>query len=283
MVPKKTSAGATPETSTGTVRLNKLLADNGIASRRAADRLIEQGEVMVDGEIVTELGTKVDPSVQRVEFDGVVLHARGERKRYYLLNKPTGVLCTNDPRENRRRAIDLIGDRQRGRIYTVGRLDEDTSGLVILTNDGAFAQRVGHPRYAVPKTYKAVVVGRVTEDELRKLRTGVHLAEGKMRFRSVQLRRSSDRSSTLIVTLEEGRNREVRRIFARIGHPMKTLSRVRIGRLTDRGLGVGQWRPLLRAEVTALLEGDFGETWDRPLRGAKRAPGRRPRGGARRR
>jgi 23S rRNA pseudouridine2605 synthase len=236
------------------IRLNKLIAMNGIASRRKADQMISEGAVMVDGEIVTDLGTKVDPTRQRVEIDGVLLKAEGERHRYYLLNKPSGVVCTNDAREARPRAIDLITDRRKGRIYTVGRLDEETTGLVILTSDGDFANKVSHPRHGVSKTYRAVVAGRVGEDELRKLRKGVHLSEFKTRFARVQVQKRSERQSTLIVSLEGGRNREVRRAFAHLGFAVKNLRRVAIGKLGDRGLKVGHWRPLTRLEVEGLLQ-----------------------------
>jgi len=235
------------------VRLNKYLADHGIASRRHSDQLIAEGKVMVDDRIVRELGTKIDPSRQRVEVDGVVLDPRTRRSRYYLLNKPAGVVCTNDEHEAKPRAIDLVTDRQKGRIYTVGRLDEDTVGLVVLTNDGDFAHRVMHPRYGVPKTYVAKLDGRIDDGSLARLREGVHLAEGRTgRARAVVLRRTPT-ASTVQVTLQEGRNREVRRIFAKLGWKVTSLRRTRIGRLTDRRLKVGRWRPLTREEVDDLL------------------------------
>ncbi len=236
------------------MRLNKVLAQNGIASRRGADRLIEEGEVMIDGEIVTELGRMVDPDRQRIEIDGVVLKSRGERKTYYLLNKPAGVVCTSDMRENRPRAIDLIGDRNRGRIFTVGRLDEETVGLVILTNDGEFANRIGHPRYGVDKVYRAVVEGRVEDDRLGKMRSGVHLSDFRSNFDKVWVQKRSEKQSVLFIRLLEGRNREIRRVCANLGHPVKRLQRVRIGSLDDRGLKVGHWRPLSRRELDELLE-----------------------------
>ncbi|MCZ6597751.1 MAG: pseudouridine synthase [Planctomycetota bacterium] len=236
------------------IRLNKYLADNGIASRRKCDELIAEGEVMVDNKIVTELGTKVDPATQRVEVDGVVLRPEGERHRYYLLNKPTGVVCTNEKRELRRRAIDLITDKRRGRIYTVGRLDEDSTGIVLLTNDGELANLVSHPRYGVEKIYRAVVHGRIGVEALRKLRKGVWLAEGRASLGKVSIKSRTERRSTLFVTLREGKNRVVRRAFARVGHTVISLARVRVGNLTDRGLKVGHWRPLTRAEVDDLRE-----------------------------
>ncbi len=236
------------------VRLNRYLALNGIASRRRADELIAAGEVMVDGEIVTELGHKVDPARQRVEVDGVVLRAEGERRRYYLVSKPSGVVCTSDPRESRTRAIDLVTDRRKGRIYTVGRLDEDTTGLVILTNDGDFANRISHPRYGISKTYRVMVRGKIDHDELRKLRQGVQLSDFRSSFTRVKIMKRTELRSVLLVTLKGGRNREVRRVFARLGYAVKELRRVQIGSLTERGLKIGHWRPLTRAEVGALLE-----------------------------
>jgi pseudouridine synthase len=237
----------------GRIRLNLYLARNGIASRRKADRMIENGEVLVDGEIVTELGRRIDPVTQRVEVEGQVLKPRGERPRYYLLYKPAGVVCTNDAREARPRAIDLVTDRRKGRIYTVGRLDEDTEGLVILTNDGEFANRVSHPRYEVHKTYRVQVRGRVSDADLARLREGVRLSDFRSHFERVKLLRASDERSLVLVTLQEGRNREIRRVFAKLGLPVQRLARVEIGSLTDRGLKLGGWRTLDREEVEALL------------------------------
>ncbi len=235
------------------VRLNRYLALNGIASRRRADELITEGEVMVDDEIVTELGTKIDPTRQRVEIDGVILKPEGERKRYYLLNKPAGVVCTNDRRENRPRAIDLIGDRNKGRIYTIGRLDEDTVGLVLLTNDGDFAYRISHPRYGIKKTYMVTVHGRITEAEVTKLREGVRLSDFRSNFEKVWVKKRTEMRSTVMLVLQEGRNREIRRVFAKLGFPVRDLRRVEIGNLVERGLKVGHWRPLQRDEVAELL------------------------------
>lgn len=259
------------------VRLNKYLADNGISSRRKADQLIAEGEVMVDGEIVTELGTKVDPTRQRVEIDGVVLRPEGERHTYYVLNKPAGVVCTNDPREARPRAIDLIGDRKKGRIFPVGRLDEETVGLVILTNDGEFANRLTHPRYQVPKVYRVQVDGWIGEEKLAELRKGVHFAAFRAEFDDVQLLKRGERSSLVQVTLREGRNREIRRVFARVGFEVRKLRRTAIGPLKERGLKVGHWRPLTRPEIDELLSvsAEAGPT-GRPRRARKSPP--RPRG-----
>jgi 23S rRNA pseudouridine2605 synthase len=265
------------------VRLNKFLADCGVASRRHADRLIVDGKVTVDGEICTELGVRVDPEAQDVEVSGVILRPKHARKRYYLLNKPAGVLCTNESREARPRAIDLITDRDKGRIYTVGRLDEDTVGIVILTNDGEFANRVMHPRYGVTKTYSVKLRGRVGDNDLNRIRDGVYLAEGRTAGARVLVKRRTQNQTLLWVSLQEGKNREVRRMFARLGHNVTHLRRIRIGTITDRGLKVGRWRPLTRAEVHDLLETATGEEPAPPRqRGGRRRPqGRREHGGRR--
>jgi len=257
------------------VRLNKFLADNGIASRRKADQLIVEGEVMIDGEIVTELGYKVDPHSQRVEIDGVVLRPEGARHNYYLLNKPAGVVCTSDPRETRPRAIDLITDRKRGRIFPVGRLDEETVGLLILTNDGDFSNRLSHPRYQVSKTYRVQVDGWVTDDHIRKLREGVRVAAFRADFENVKLLKRGDRSSSVLVTLREGRNREIRRVFARLGLNVRKLRRVAIGSLTERGLKIGHWRPLTRGEIDELLAISAAAD-PKARKGPGRGRGRRP-------
>ena len=260
----------------GTIRLNKFLADRGIASRRRCDELIADGKVFVNGDPLTQLGARVDPSVDVVEVDGVILRDDHARKRYYLLNKPAGVVCTNERRENRPRAVDLISDKRKGRIYTVGRLDEGTVGLVILTNDGEFANRVMHPRYGVNKTYRVRLNGRIEDEALQRIREGMWLSDGRTAGARIVVQRRTDRQSTLLVTLGEGRNREVRRVFAKVGYSVKELRRVRIGSLTDRGLKVGHWRPLTRAEVQDLLEGEHED----PTAGRPRGRGRRGRQGS---
>lgn len=256
------------------VRLNKFLASQGVASRRKCDELISTGHVSVDGEVVRELGLRIDPSAQEVEVDGQVFKATGLRKRYYLLNKPRGVVCTNEEREIRPRAVDLITDPKKGRIFTVGRLDEESEGLILLTNDGDFAQRVMHPRYGVEKTYEVDVFGKVEDEGLQKIRDGVHLAEGRTSGARVLVKGRRSEVSKLAVTLGEGMNREIRRVFARIGHKVLRLRRVRIGPLVDRGLKPGRWRELTREEVAVMLKGESAE----PLRSkARRRSDRRPR------
>jgi 23S rRNA pseudouridine2605 synthase len=236
----------------------------------------------VDGVPVTVLGTRIDPERSRVEVDGVVLKPES-RRRYYLLNKPRGVVCTNERREARPRAIDLVTDPDKGRIYTVGRLDEESEGLILLTSDGELAQRVAHPRYGLTKTYHVKLRGRIEGEALDKVRRGVHLAEGRTGGARLKVVKRASEFTVLEVTIAEGRNREVRRIFAQVGAKVMRLKRIRIGQLSDRRLKPGQWRPLLRAEVAQLLAetGAPGEsTADEgaePGRGRKKPRRARPR------
>lgn len=251
--PARTSSARQAKADRATVRLNKFLADCGVASRRACDELIADGKVTIDGMPATELGLQVDPSQQVIEVDGVLLKPDAAERRYYLLNKPSGVVCTNEIRETRPRAIDLITDRDKGRIYTVGRLDEDSTGLILLTNDGEFAQHIAHPRFGVPKTYRVRVQGRIPDSAIQKVRQGIHLSEGKTGGARILIKRRTNVSSTLLVTLREGKNREVRRVFARVGYKVLVLERTDIGPLSVRGLKAGKWRPLSRDEVESLL------------------------------
>lgn len=239
------------DTGTGRIRLNQYMAQCGVASRRASDELIEQGRVTVNGDVIKELGSRIDPLRDRVVVDDVVL--RPERATYVLLHKPAGVICTNATREKKPRAIDLVSS-VKGRLFSVGRLDVDSEGLLILTNDGQFADRMTHPRYGVPKRYDVVVRGRVEPEKLDKLRGGVWLAEGRTQGARIRIKRRGAERSYISVEIREGKNREVRRMFSRIGYPVIRLKRTSIGPLTIRGLGKGKFRFITKAEVEALLE-----------------------------
>ncbi len=232
------------------VRLNRLLAERGAASRRHADDLVRKGVVSVDGKVVTEVGTRV-PADAVLEVEGRPLPARP--RVYLVLNKPTGVLCTNAPEERRPRAIDLVRPPAGTRLFCVGRLDLDSRGLVLLTNDGDFAARVLHPRYGVPRTYWVRVKGRMTAEAVGALARGVRLAEGRTGPVRVRIDRRTRDWSICLVTVREGMNRELRRVFARVGFPVLDLTRTRIGPVSVRGLRPGQARPLTRAEVEGLL------------------------------
>ena len=274
-LPARSSSARDAKRDAEMVRLNKFLADNGVASRRRSDELILGGKVLVDGDVVTELGTKIDPRTQVVDVDGVILRSDPRERRYYILHKPAGVVCTNEVRETRPRAIDLITDPKKGRIFTVGRLDEESKGLLLLTSDGEFAERIAHPRFGVPKTYLVRVPGQITDDAVQKIREGVYLAEGRTAGARVIVKRRTANGSTLEVTIQEGRNREVRRIFVRVGYKVTSLTRTQIGPLGIRGLREGKWRALSRDEVEALLaEHESLEAGAAP-EGLPRAPSRR--------
>ncbi|MBL4771207.1 MAG: rRNA pseudouridine synthase [Planctomycetes bacterium] len=264
-LPARSSTARDEKKDQNSVRLNKFLADNGVASRRACDELITAGKVFVDDVAVTELGSRVRPAEQTVEINGVILRPEGNVRNYYLLNKPTGVVCTNEKRELRPKAIDMITDPGKGRIYTVGRLDEDSTGLILLTNDGEFAQRIAHPRHGVTKTYSVRVQGKISDEALQKVRHGVHLSEGRTAGARVVVMRRTVTASILEVTLREGKNREVRRTFARVGHKVVSLKRTRIGPLTDRGIKTGKWRALSREEVEGLLVDGAGRPTTAPV------------------
>ncbi len=230
-------------------RLQRVMADAGIASRRRCEEVIREGLVEVNGEVVMELPCFVDPAKDRIIVNGRRL--RFEPKVYFLLHKPKKVVCTNHDPEGRTRAIDLLrGVKER--VFPVGRLDADTKGALILTNDGDLANQLAHPRYGVAKTYLAVVKGPVTGEEIDQLRKGIWMTEGKARIENVKIIKRGPKYSYLEITLREGRNRQIRRMLARIGHPVKELTRTHIGRLSLRGLGVKHFRPLTAAEVRSL-------------------------------
>jgi 23S rRNA pseudouridine2605 synthase len=243
-------------------RLQKVLAAAGIGSRRECEELIVSGRVEVDGEPVTELGTRVDPQQQEIRVDGVSLPR--PKRVYYVLNKPAGVVCTNRDPGGRVRAIDLV--RSDERLFTVGRLDRTSEGLILVTNDGELANQLTHPRYGVEKRYLVRVAGSPDPSLYHKLRRGIHLAEGVARVSDIRVRKRSARFSDLEISLREGRNREIRRILARIGHKVLRLKRIAIGPLRLGMLPVGGTRPLTREEVRQLRQ-----TTTHPGRHADRA------------
>ncbi len=243
----------------GKVRLNHFLAMAGVCSRRAADGLIAGGRITVNGELVRELGTRVDPTSDDVRFDEA--RVQPERPTYVLFNKPKGVVCTNARHEQKKRVIDFLPE-VRGRLFTVGRLDLDSEGLILLTNDGAFAQEMTHPRYGVPKVYSVQVRGRVEEAKLTKARSGVWLAEGPTAGMQVKVERLAKDRTYLKVTLREGKNREIRRVFAKLGYPVIELKRIRIGELSLHGLREAAWRFVQLDEVQRLREIARQETFE---------------------
>ena len=237
----------------GRVRLQKALAHAGVASRRACETLITSGRVTVNGEVQRELGSRIDPEHDAVRVDGVVVQL-DVSKRYFVLNKPRGVVSTMRD-ESGRPDLREFADRVDDRLYNVGRLDTDTSGLLILTNDGDLAHRLAHPSFGVQKTYIAKVRGRVTAAVIQRLQDGVELADGPIRAdRARLLPDGSTRSHSLVeVTLHSGRNRIVRRMLAEVGHPVEELVRRQFGPLHLGTLRVGEMRELSAAERGALL------------------------------
>ena len=229
------------------IRLQKVLADRGVASRRRAEELITAGRVRVDGEIVRTLGTKVDPTA-RIEVDGSA--TRSAAPRYLALNKPTGILSTARDERGRKTVVDLVGAHER--LYPVGRLDADSEGLVLLTNDGEWAERVLHPRYGHEREYEVSVTGEVTAAAIGQLRRGVPLEEGLARAEKVDVVARSHRISRLRMVLRTGWKRQVRRMCAAVGLKVTRLVRVRIGSLRLGRLRAGTWRELTRSEIEAL-------------------------------
>jgi 23S rRNA pseudouridine2605 synthase len=239
----------------GLVRLHKLLARSGVASRRRCEELMLAGEVTVDGEVVTRLGTKVDPTTAVVRVSGARLPPISPHV-YLVLNKPVGVTSTMSDPHAERTLTDLVGDRPE-RLFHVGRLDTDTSGLLLLTNDGEFAQRMAHPSYEVDKTYVAAVEGVVYPAVVKSLLAGVTLEDGPVTVSSVKLvggRGTKQDGSLLELVIHEGRNRIVRRLLEHVGHPVTQLTRTAIGPVSLGRLGVGELRELTNDELGALLD-----------------------------
>ncbi|HEY2877024.1 pseudouridine synthase [Nocardioides sp.] len=238
----------------GLVRLHKLLARSGVASRRKCEELMLAGEVRVDGEVVTRLGTKVDPTAAVIRVSGHRLPPMSPNV-YLALNKPVGVTSTMSDPHAERTLADLVGDRPE-RLFHVGRLDTDTAGLLLLTNDGEFAQRMAHPSYEVDKTYVADVAGVVHPSTIKQLLAGVTLDDGPVTVSSVKLvgGRGTRDGSILELVIHEGRNRIVRRLLEHVGHTVRQLTRTAIGPVPLGRLGVGEMRELTNDELGALLD-----------------------------
>ena len=233
-------------------RLQKLLAVAGYGSRRKCEELILDGRVEVNRKIVDILGTRVDLQVQEIRVDGELLPRR--KLVYYAVHKPSGVVSTSRDPAGRPRVIDLVPDGQH--LFTVGRLDRSSEGLIVVTNDGELAQRLAHPRYEVEKTYSVDVAGHLSPRQLNRLRHGVHLAEAFAKAVRIQVKRTYTQTTQIEIVLNEGRNREIRRILARVGHKVLRLRRTALGSLRLGNLPKGAVRQLTRKEVTQL----YGDT-----------------------
>jgi len=230
------------------VRLQKILSAAGIDSRRNCEQLILDGQVRVNGKVVDTLPVFAD-----ADRDTITVHGRRigtTQKVYYLLNKPRGVICTNSDPQGRRKAVDLVPHKER--IFCVGRLDVDSSGMIILTNDSELTNRLTHPRYELAKTYRIDVTGQLTGAAIEKLKKGVWLSEGRTGRAAVKILRRGRNVSTVEILIRQGLNRQVRRMLARVGLGVKSLTRTKIGKIGLRGVGVGKYRQLTDSEVAYL-------------------------------
>lgn len=232
------------------IRLQRLLAMAGVDSRRKCEEYILTGRVTVDGKPATELGARVDPQKQKVLLDGE--RVRTERRVYYMLNKPSGVLCTAADPMGRTRVIDLF-PRSEQRLFPVGRLDENSRGLLIVTNDGDLAERLAHPRYRIPKIYRVLVDGVLSRETTMQLKKGLYFSDGRFQADDVKFIKRQGTGSVLDITLTEGQNREIRRLLARVGHKVLRLDRIALGPLNIGDLPIGAYRPLTSVELKKLL------------------------------
>ncbi len=236
----------------GLVRLQKLLAQSGVASRRKCEELMLAGEVEVDDEVVTRLGTKVDPRKARVRVQGRRLPPITDHV-YLVLNKPRGVVSTMSDPEGRPTLSDFVEDRPE-RLFHVGRLDTDTEGLILLTNDGDFAHHMAHPSFEVDKTYVAEVEGLVRRETLQRLKDGVTLDDGPVQVSAAKVRSTHGERSLVELVIHEGRNRIVRRLLDHVGHPVRRLTRTQIGPVRLAGINQGSLRELDEREIGTLLD-----------------------------
>lgn len=260
------------------IRLQKVMAEAGVASRRDCEAMIEDGHVRVNGDLVDTLPAWVDPRADVVELDGVRLSGTGGtrsggrspakrvRHTYLMVHKPRGVISTNEDPEGRKRVIDLIDAPINARLFPVGRLDADSTGLILLTDDGELANRLTHPRYEVTKQYQVSVRGKLDESDMQRMRKGLFLADRKVakpqaakrasvervRIVSHEVDRARGDRTTLAITLREGQNREIRRLLARLGYKVRRLKRTAIGPLKLKGIAIGGWRPLTVTEIGML-------------------------------
>lgn len=227
-------------------RLQKIIARAGISSRRAAEKLIVEGKVTVDGEVITELGAKADVRKNKIRVEGKLLSFDAE-KIYILMNKPRGYVCTAKDERGRKTVLDLLAGVSE-RVYPVGRLDLDSEGLILLTNDGELTNALIHPKFKIDKTYRAKISGELTAEKISKLRAGIELDDGLTAPAEVFV----VGENLVEITIHEGRNRQVRRMFAAIGCEVKRLKRTKFAGLTLAGVAVGKFRRLTSAEIKSL-------------------------------
>ena len=232
------------------MRLNKFLSNSGVASRRKSDELISQGKVFVNGKVVSELGLQINEKRDKVMVEGKQIKLPSSFV-YIKLNKPKGYACTAHDEKGRKTIYELIDTDER--LFSIGRLDYDTEGLILLTNDGDFANKVAHPKYAIEKEYRVTIEGQIKESELAVLRKGVVVDGERMPSAKVEFLSEDDKFTKLSVVIDEGQNRQIRRMFEAIGKSIRLLKRVRIGQVRLGGLKRGDYRDLTEDELNSLV------------------------------
>lgn len=230
------------------IRINKFLAERGVCSRRAVDKLIEDGKILINGR-KAQMGEKV-ASDDSIEVDGKQINKVSEEKRYIILNKPKGIISAVKDDRGRKSVVDIVGIKER--IYPIGRLDYDTEGLILLTNDGDLFNKVVHPRSEIYKVYIAEVKGNISDESLGELSCGIELEDGMTLEANVRLLERNEKKSIVEIGIREGRNRQVRRMFSAVGNEVIELERISIGELTLDGIARGQWRDLSEEELEYL-------------------------------
>tara|TARA_Y100000588_G_scaffold378919_2_gene460220 strand:- start:135 stop:854 length:720 start_codon:yes stop_codon:yes gene_type:complete len=233
-----------------TLRLQKFLSEAGVASRRHGEKLILSGQVTVDGKVVRLLGTKVDPTKSEVALNGKVIQAKV--KRVLALNKPPRILCTRRDNHKRPTVFDLLPDNY-GHLFTIGRLDSDSEGLILLTNDGEFCQTMAHPRHGITKTYHVTLAKRVVSGSLERLTAGLRDDGDLLKAKHAKLLYANNTRSQVELVLEEGKNREIRRMFKVLGYRVLSLRRIAVGPIKLGELPLGKWRVLTKAEIASCL------------------------------
>ena len=235
-------------------RLQKFIANQGICSRRKAEEYITSGRIKVNGNVIMELGTKIDPNKDIIEVDGKKISNKSAKKVYILLNKPIGYVTTTRDQFNRNTVLDLVNIKEK--VLPVGRLDMYTSGAIILSNDGDFIYKITHPKYEVEKTYNVTLKGQVTDEEIEQLKNGVQIENyvtGKAKVKILRIDKEKDLSRVEII-IHEGKNREVRKMCEAIGRKVLALHRTKIGNISVKDLRLGTWRYLKPNEIKSLLD-----------------------------
>lgn len=232
------------------LRLNKFLSQQGIASRRKADELIENGQVKINGKKITDLGTKINPSHDRVVVSGEPIANYAEQHIYFLLNKPKDTITTMADEKDRRIVMDLIDEDYRTKVVPVGRLDRDTTGVLLLCNDGELIHRLTHPSYEIPRTYHVVLNDAITKVKMNRIQSGVELEDGIAKISSIEY--YNGLKNEVVLTLSEGKNREIRRLFESLGYEVQKLDRMNYAGITTEGLKRGESRQLNKKEISYL-------------------------------